>query len=99
MSPLLKKVRRMSAVAVVPAGMAAAFAFQAPAASAAPAAAADQAAPEAMTGAARLTAVGQPLALETGGHGRARRLPSRLLAYQWALRQKGHPYVYGGTGP
>ena len=27
------------------------------------------------------------------------RLPPRLRAYRWAARQKGHPYVWGGTGP
>src|SRR6266571_3288441 len=105
MSPLLEKVRRMSAVAVVPAGMAAAFAFQAPAASAAPAAGANQAAPGSAAstattaGTARLMAGSLREALTTGGDGQARRPPRRLLAYQWALRQKGHPYVYGGTGP
>ena len=25
--------------------------------------------------------------------------PPRMHAYRWAARQKGHPYVYGGTGP
>ena len=90
----------MSAVAVVPIGMTAAFAFQAPVASAATAASANQAAPATLTSTARLTAAGQPQALTTGGHGRSTgRLSRRLLAYRWALRQKGHPYVYGGTGP
>ena len=27
------------------------------------------------------------------------RMPRRMRAYRWAARQKGHPYVYGGTGP
>src|SRR5215468_5967502 len=93
MFPEFKKVCRMSAVAVVPVGMAAAFAFQAPVANAASGAAANRAI---TTG---LTAVGQPRTLHPGGHGRARRLPRRLRAYRWAARQAGHPYVYGGTGP
>jgi len=84
----------MSAVAVVPIGMAAAFAFQAPVANATPVAFANRATP------AGLTAAGLPQTLHAGGHGRPRtRLPRRLLAYRWAARQAGHPYVYGGTGP
>ncbi len=90
MSPLLKTVCRMSAVAVVPFGMAAAFAFQAPVASAVPAA------PVNLAAAARMTATDQPPALTTRHR---HRLPRRLLAYRWAERQAGHPYVYGGTGP
>ncbi len=77
----------MSAVAAVPVGIAAAFALQAPAATAAPAAQANQAS------VARLTAVGRPRTLA------ATTLPRRLRAYRWALSRKGHPYVYGGTGP
>jgi cell wall-associated NlpC family hydrolase len=88
MSPQRKKVCRTSAVAVVLLGMAAAFAFLAPVAGAATAAPTSQAA------VARLTAARQPRELTT-----TRRLPRRLLAYRWAARQKGHPYVYGGTGP
>ena len=88
MSPLLHKVRNVSAVAVVPAGIAAAFALQAPAASAAPTARTNQAA------VTRLMAIGQPHALATG-----QRLPRRLRAYVWARHRAGHPYVYGGTGP
>jgi cell wall-associated NlpC family hydrolase len=68
--------------------MAAAFALQAPVASAAPAASANQAA------VTRLMAVGQPHALVT-----RRRLARRLRAYRWAQLRRGHPYVYGGTGP
>jgi cell wall-associated NlpC family hydrolase len=78
----------MTAVAVVPAGMAAAFALQAPVASAAPAASANQAA------VTRLMAAGQPHALVT-----RHRLARRLRAYRWAQRRRGQPYVYGGTGP
>ncbi len=87
MSPRLHKFRSMSAVAVVPAGIAAAFALQTPAASAATAASTHRA------GVTRLTAAGQGQLLAT------RRLPRRLRAYRWAARRAGHPYVYGGTGP
>lgn len=80
----------MTAVAAVPAGVAAAFALQAPVAHAAPAASTHQA------GIARLAASGQAHMLATRRH---HRLPRRLRAYRWAARQKGHPYVYGGTGP
>ena len=85
----------MSAVAAVPVGIAAAFALQAPAASAAPsvpAAQADQ------TAAGHLMAAGQPVALASARHHR-RRPPARLRAYRWAHARRGHPYVYGGTGP
>lgn len=91
MSPLIHKALRMSAVAAVPVGMAAAFALQAPVAAAAPAASAGQAA------VARLTTVGQPGALTAVRH--RHRRPKRLRAYAWAVRRAGHPYVYGGTGP
>jgi cell wall-associated NlpC family hydrolase len=80
----------MTAVAAVPAGVAAAFALQAPVAHAAPAASTHQA------GIARLTASSQAHMLATRRH---HRLPRRLRAYRWAARQKGHPYIYGGTGP
>jgi len=63
--------------------MAAAFAFQIPAASAA------SAAPARAVVAAQATAAGAT---------RYRDVP-RLRAYRWALTQKGHPYVWGGTGP
>ena len=92
----------MSAVAAVPVGIAAAFALQAPAASAAPAAPAAPVVPAAQanhTSVARLTAVGQPKALAATTRHRRRRLPKRLRAYKWAHSKKGHPYVYGGTGP
>ena len=89
----------MSAVAAVPAGIAAAFALQAPAASAAPVAAVAPAAQANQTAVARLTAVGQPRTLAATTHHRRRRLSKRMRAYKWALSKKGHPYVYGGTGP
>jgi len=85
-------IHKMTAVAAVPAGIAAAFALQAPAASAAPAASIHRA------GITRLAAAGQQQNLGarlTYRH----RLPARLRAYRWAARQRGHPYVWGGTGP
>ena len=82
----------MTTVAAVPAGIAAAFALQAPAASAAPAA---NIHPAGITG---LATAGQQQRLASGQLLR-HRLPPRLRAYRWAARQKGHPYVYGGTGP
>ncbi len=82
----------MTTVAAVPAGIAAAFALQAPAASAAPAANFHPA------GITRLAAAGQQQRLATMRMLRYR-LPPRLRAYRWAARQKGHPYVWGGTGP
>jgi cell wall-associated NlpC family hydrolase len=90
MSPLILKALRSSAVAAVPIGIAAAFALHAPVASAAPAMSASQAS------VTRLTAVGQPRALASVMQ---HRRPRRLLAYAWAVRRTGHPYVYGGTGP
>jgi cell wall-associated NlpC family hydrolase len=89
MSPLHLKFRSISAVAAVPVGVAAAFALQAPAASAAPAAGAHPA------GITRLTAASQQQTLSSI----SRPLPARLRAYRWAATQKGHPYVWGGTGP
>src|SRR5215813_7761853 len=76
-------------------GMAAVFAFQAPA-SAAPEIAAHQ-----------VSAVVRLDTAKPAGSAQARRhhrrhskyVPVRLRAYWWALSKKGHPYVYGGTGP
>jgi peptidoglycan DL-endopeptidase CwlO len=85
-------IHNMTAVATVPAGIAAAFTLQAPAASAAPAAGMRQA------GIARLAAASHQQTLASSLTLR-HRLPLRLRAYRWAARQKGHPYVWGGTGP
>src|SRR5258706_239566 len=92
MSPLLRWARSMTTVAAVPAGIAAAFALQAPAARAASDANFHPA------GITRLAAAGQQQKLATMQMLRYR-LPPRLRAYRWAARQKGHPYVWGGTGP
>src|SRR6266699_3879072 len=82
----LSRARSVTAVAAVPVGVAAAFAFQAPAAHAAPAASTHQA--------------GFTRQIDTASQASTRhRLPRRVRAYRWAARQKGHPYVYGGTGP
>ena len=83
----LSRARSVTAVAAVPVGVAAAFAFQAPAAHAASAASTHQA------------AFTRQIATSQASTRHRRRLPRRLRAYRWAARQKGHPYVYGGTGP
>jgi len=82
----------MIAVAAVPAGVAAAFALQVPAAGAAPAV---NIQPAGMIG---LATAGQQQRLASGlRYGVI--LPPRLRAYRWAAAQRGHPYVWGGTGP
>jgi cell wall-associated NlpC family hydrolase len=91
MSKHIPWARTRTAVAAVPAGIAAAFALQAPAANAAPAASVR------LAGIARLAATSQQQS--PGARLTHRYLPPRLRAYSWALRQKGHPYVWGGTGP
>src|SRR5215472_9746077 len=85
-------IHNMTAVAALPAGIAAAFALQAPAASAAPAASIHRA------GITRLAAANQRQSLGASLTYKPL-LPARLRAYVWAARQKGHPYVWGGTGP
>jgi len=92
MSPLIGKAARSFAAAAIPAGMAAAFALQAPAADAAPALPAHP-----VTGTGLLTAVRPqaPAQPAVRRHRKAR----RLRAYAWAARQAGHPYAWGGTGP
>src|SRR5258707_14010924 len=92
MSPLLRRARSMTTVAAVPAGIAAAFALQAPAARAASDANFHPA------GITRLAAAGQQQRLATMQMLR-HRLPPPLRAYRWAARQTSHPYVWGGTGP
>jgi cell wall-associated NlpC family hydrolase len=87
---LRQRVRSISTVAAVPVGIAAAFALQAPAASG------TQAATVHPAGITRLTAANQQQRL-TYRH--RHQLPTRLRAYRWAAHQKGHAYVYGGTGP
>ncbi|HEX7993437.1 MAG TPA: NlpC/P60 family protein [Streptosporangiaceae bacterium] len=81
----------MTAVAAVPVGIAAAFALQAPAAQAAPAASSHQAA------IAKLASASRAQLMANRRH--RYRYSHRMRAYRWAARQKGHPYVYGGTGP
>ncbi len=82
------------AAAAIPVGMAAVFAFQAPASAAPAARAADS---------ARVLAAKPASATLTAVHRKHRHKhrsePARLRAYAWALRQKGHPYEWGGTGP
>src|SRR5689334_22399926 len=91
MVPLLRRARSATAVAAVPVGIAAAFALQAPVAQAAPAASSHQAA------IAKLAVASRAQMMANRRH-RYWNSP-RMRAYRWAVRQKGHPYVYGGTGP
>src|SRR5262245_25762194 len=77
--------------AAVAQGMAAAFAFAAPAASAMPAAPGNAVRAVRDAAAAQRTVI-RPAA---GTH----ELAARLRAYRWATTQAGHPYVWGGTGP
>jgi cell wall-associated NlpC family hydrolase len=88
---LLTRMRSVTAVAAVLVGLAAAFALQAPAAHAAPAASAHQA------GIAKLAAASQAEMMANLRH--RFRYSKRMRAYRWAAARKGHPYVYGGTGP
>ncbi len=97
MSPLIRKVLSVVAAVVVPIGIATAFACAAPSASAV----------TAQSG--RAVAVASPLSASFAqaragfvGHTRRHRhhrLPARLRAWTWAVKQTGAPYVYGGTGP
>jgi cell wall-associated NlpC family hydrolase len=91
MFTLKRQTLSKMAAAAIPAGMAAVFAFQAPA-GAAPVVATHQ-----VSATVRLDA-GKPSA---SAHERThhRPLPARLRAYYWALSQQGHPYEWGGTGP
>jgi cell wall-associated NlpC family hydrolase len=99
MSRLKQRIPRSFAAAVIPVGVAAAFAISAPLAQAAPFA---QAAP---ASGARLAAwstrLGSAVPLGHARHARHRwhHLPTRLRAYYWAETQAGRPYVWGGTGP
>jgi cell wall-associated NlpC family hydrolase len=80
------------AAAVVPTGIAAAFASVTPTANAAPEAHAERGATTAQRA---LTRTQVPARLTASGYHLAR----RLRAYYWATTQAGHPYVWGGTGP
>ncbi len=84
MSPLIRRAFRNFTAAAIPAGIAAAFAFQAPVASAATA--------------SPRSAAGVSITLSAGGQ-RGTNQPARLSAYAWAVTQTGHPYMWGGTGP
>lgn len=88
---LIRKALSSVAVVAVPAGMAAAFVFQAPAASAAPAVSFQPATITSPLTIMRPDAPVRPAAR----HAEAR----RLRAYSWARHQAGHPYSWGGTGP
>ena len=92
MSRLKRTTLSKMAAAAIPAGMAAVFAFQAPA-SAAPNVPTHQA-----SAVARLDAAKTSESAHARRHQRKRLYP-RLRAYYWALSQAGHPYEFGGTGP
>ncbi len=87
-----RKPLSLAAAAAIPVGIAAAFAFQATA-SAAPVAGTHLAA----------VAIKHPnnnpnFVVPPSKHHK-HKMPLRMRAYKWALTQKGHPYVWGGTGP
>lgn len=92
MPALKRRTLSKMAAAAIPVGMAAVFAFQA-SASAAPATATHP------VSAAVRQAAAKPVALAQTRKHHMKHLPRRLRAYYWALSQKGHPYVWGGTGP
>lgn len=100
MSPLKHQSLSALAAAAIPLGIAAAFAFQGTA-SAAPIASAHPAAGSvrqiaAHPGSRSLAATAHKRKPHRKHH---RALPLRLRAYKWAVKEKGHPYVWGGTGP
>lgn len=90
MSTLKRQTLSKMAAAAIPAGMAAAFAFQA-SASAAPDVATHQ-----VSAVVRLAATKPAAPALVRRH---RRRPARLRAYYWARTQAGKPYEWGGTGP
>ncbi len=93
---LKRKTSRSLAAAVVPIGIAAAFAFQAPAI------AAPSVSGESLTISSSL-AFAKPQVVTVAStvkkHRHHKAGPRRLRAYDWALKQAGHPYEWGGTGP
>lgn len=95
MSKLKRQTLSKMAAAAIPAGMAAVFAFQAPA-SGAPVAAAHQV--SAVVGLDAGKPSGMAGSAQVRRH-RRKHLPARLRAYYWARSQRGKPYEYGGTGP
>jgi murein DD-endopeptidase len=98
MPGLRRTVLGTVAAAALPVGMAAAFACQAPPAAAAPRTPVHPAASHPAAG-HRAGAGHHPPVRRAARHRRRRRLPARLRAYDWAVRQAGHPYAWGGTGP
>jgi cell wall-associated NlpC family hydrolase len=85
------------AAAAVPVGMAAAFVCQAPAVSAAAGESHHRAAAASPLVRPRPHSPARPAARHRHRHRHG--LPARLRAYAWAVRQAGHPYAWGGTGP
>ncbi len=101
MSRLRRNVLGNVAAAAVPVGMAAAFACQAPAASAATGQSHPPATAASHLARPRPHPPARPAVRHRHRHRHRHRrgLPARLRAYAWAVRQAGHPYAWGGTGP
>ncbi|MHB1430791.1 MAG: C40 family peptidase [Streptosporangiaceae bacterium] len=104
MSALIRKVTVSFSAVAISIGMAAAFVYAAPTATAAAARPA-VAALQHGTGHRAITiqpaASGPHRHRHRRGHRHGRRdgMPVRLQAYRWAAAQAGHPYEWGGTGP
>lgn len=92
MSEHKRKALPSFAAVVIPAGIAAAVVFQAPVANAAPALSLR---PGTAEGPQRILRLHISRLAGSAHHQEAR----RLRAYAWAAAQKGHPYIWGGTGP
>jgi cell wall-associated NlpC family hydrolase len=99
MPRLKRRIPGNFAAAVIPVGVAAAFAFSATVAQAATIARAEPATAARPAAASTLLRSAEALSPARSAHRRWRHLPARLRAYYWAQSQAGHPYVWGGTGP
>lgn len=99
MSPLIRRTLSKLTAAVIPAGVTAVLAFQAPAASAAVAARTVPAPVTSSRSGGRQQAPAPSAATKASDRQLAMRRAARLRAYAWAAHQTGHPYVWGGTGP
>lgn len=102
MSRHKRSALRVLLAAAIPAGIAAAFAFLAPVASAATDTGVH------LASASLIAAAGTHLPGQAPGTGNKARpcmkkrrhcMSRNMRAYKWARSQAGHPYVYGGTGP
>jgi len=93
MSKLKRHALSTMTAAAVPIGIAAVFAFQAPASATSAVAAHSSAAM------VRLAAARPGAELLRRHHRHHKVEPARLRAYAWAVTQTGAPYEWGGTGP